>query len=465
MKKKINLVLHAHIPYVLHSDVAYWLYEVALHSYLPLLQLFSKYEDNDSPPQITLNLSPILLVQLSSPDFQQGFDEYLLLQKNLLSLDLNNEEKNSILKNDLDKLLILEEIYKIWDKNIISGFQYFHQKGLINIITSAVTHAFLPALVDFPNLLDLQIRLGKKISEYFFTNITGFWSPECGIFPELSRYLTYNNLTHTYADPSTICYQDNLPSFSYQGVSFIVRNYQGTDKIWCAQNGYPGNGAYREFHRDLVEECTVAQKLTEEYKIFKSGISLYAITDKKSPYKNLYNTHQSQDQLHYDVEDYINYIVCQLEDQDCFSVFFDLELFGHWWKEGIDFLDLLFQKIEVTDVQFSSPDISKEQPEILPKLSTWGTNQNAESWINPKTTALWQKLIPASMEMERAINLNQKIPKEKLYNFLLAQASDWPFLISHDTFEDYALAHVDKLLYGPVVDHKLFDKNLLYTIL
>ena len=462
MSKKINIVLHAHIPYVLETEVEYWLHEVVLHSYLPFLSMLDSHKDKNIC--ISVNLSPILLVQLSSEYFKDGFSKYLDIRKKVLSTNLNDDNKNLILKKDLQKVLELENFYKNWDSDIIKIFQHYSKIGVLNILTSSVTHAFLPSLVSFPHVLDLQIKLGKQISELFFTDIKGFWSPECAIFPELSQQLSQNGLKYTFADPtSSSAYSD----YSHHSINYICRDHLCTAKVWDAFMGYPGNVVYREFHKDLKDESKEIQILLGKNRLPLSGVSIYAITDKTTLIKNIYEHDKVEAQLQLDAKDFIKTLNKTYQNKDYISIFFDMELFGHWWKEGVNFLDVLIEQLQNTNIQITDDFLDIVLPIQEPQISTWGTNYNAESWINQKTTKVWSKLIPSLYELEMLLKHNHVISKDKIYYTLLAQASDWTFLITKDIFKEYS----EKIIIDSLKKSNQYDltkkevSNILHQII
>ena len=75
------LVLHGHLPYVLHHGVwphgEDWLYEAAAETYLPLLATIDECVFFNAPPRITIGLTPVLLEQLSHEVFKAGMEHYL----------------------------------------------------------------------------------------------------------------------------------------------------------------------------------------------------------------------------------------------------------------------------------------------------------------------------------------------------------------------------------------------------
>ena len=75
------LVLHSHLPYVLNHGIwphgQDWLNEAAAETYIPLIRMFRKLEAEGQNKIVTINISPVLAEQLSSPVFKDGFNGYL----------------------------------------------------------------------------------------------------------------------------------------------------------------------------------------------------------------------------------------------------------------------------------------------------------------------------------------------------------------------------------------------------
>src|SRR5246127_1241591 len=73
----LALTLHAHLPYVVNHGTwphgLEWLHEAAAETYLPLLRILKNLERDNVRFNCNLNLSPILLEQLSHPVFIAEF--------------------------------------------------------------------------------------------------------------------------------------------------------------------------------------------------------------------------------------------------------------------------------------------------------------------------------------------------------------------------------------------------------
>src|SRR6266481_1316362 len=72
MQGYLSLVLHAHLPFVRHPRherflEESWLFEAITESYIPLLQLLEKWEQDRLNVRLTLTLSPTLCSMLLDP--------------------------------------------------------------------------------------------------------------------------------------------------------------------------------------------------------------------------------------------------------------------------------------------------------------------------------------------------------------------------------------------------------------
>src|SRR5437660_304051 len=93
---RLCLVLHGHLPYVLHHGVwphgEAWLNEAAAETYLPLLELLDELATHDLRDALTIGLTPVLLEQLGNPHFKTGFTAYLNERMEQAELDAREFE-------------------------------------------------------------------------------------------------------------------------------------------------------------------------------------------------------------------------------------------------------------------------------------------------------------------------------------------------------------------------------------
>ena len=78
----LSIVLHAHLPFVRHPEHEYhleemWFYEAMHETYLPLLQMLDRLEDDGIDGRLTLSLSAPLLSMMGDYLLRERFLAYL----------------------------------------------------------------------------------------------------------------------------------------------------------------------------------------------------------------------------------------------------------------------------------------------------------------------------------------------------------------------------------------------------
>ncbi len=132
----LTFTLHAHLPYVVNHGTwphgMEWLHEAAAETYLPLLRVLGRLERDGIRFQCNLNLSPILLEQLSHPVFIAEFPKYLTRK-----IVAAREDEAFFLQSGEAHLAdtarfwyrffsqALED-FRALDSNIISAFRHFN---------------------------------------------------------------------------------------------------------------------------------------------------------------------------------------------------------------------------------------------------------------------------------------------------------------------------------------------------
>ena len=130
---------------------------------------------------------------------------------------------------------------------------------------------------------------------------------------------------------------------------------------------------------------------------------------------------------------------------------FDAELFGHWWFEGPRFLESLIRRAtNEGDFHLSTPSeylaANPTQQIIEPASSTWGENGYFEVWLDPTNAWIYPQLHTAGQRMSEMARKHteicspvvDRVLKQLARELLLAQSSDWAFLMKTGTAREYA---------------------------
>src|SRR5581483_3227956 len=87
------------------------------------------------------------------------------------------------------------------------------------------------------------------------------------------------------------------------------------------------------------------------------------------------------------------------------------------------------------------------QQRAVPTASTWGKNGYNEQWVNARTEWSWRLLHEAATRMEQKAQsvqgrlpsrLEERVLRQAGRELLLAQSSDWPFMITDGSTDEYA---------------------------
>ena len=490
MKKGfVSLVFHSHLPYCRQAGVwpfgEEWVFEAMAETYVPLLVLLCRLREENLGVRVALGFTPILLEQLQDPYMQTRFLEYLEAKMEAARRDLerfeSTEPKLAALAQDhLEFYQRTARDYEGLGQDLVGALGWLQEEGVVELLAGAATHGYLP-LLEVESSLRAQLTVGREAYRHYFnTSPRGIWLPECGYRPGLESYLEELDIKYFLIDGHAIrggyvdaVYHAPGPTkgsrvattgkTTMQGyyvgqsqVAVLGRDQLTGLQVWSEDWGYPTDGVYREFHkRDQV-----------------SGFHYWRIT---SPLvdlegKDIYDPKAAslrvKEQARYFVQSIKDRFAQGLPPTSIIVAPYDLELFGHWWREGISWLEGVLRGLaQAEEIQMTTPGdyLAKHQPTeaiSLPECS-WGQGGRHYIWMNPATEWMWPQLHEAARRLEKAAAkggsspLDRRILAQAGREGLLMQSSDWPFLISTQKAGDYAsrrfldhLSRLERLLDG-----------------
>ncbi|MGB9715626.1 MAG: glycoside hydrolase family 57 protein [Thermodesulfovibrionales bacterium] len=486
-KGYLCLVLHAHLPYVRHPEYDYfheenWFYEAITETYIPLLNTFERLINDNVDFKITISLSPSLIEMFNDSLLRNRYQKYIerlieLSEKELYRTkgDIHFEPIVRMYNGRFKKIKYLfEDVYK---KDLTSAFKDVQDSGRLEIITSAATHAFLPNLLICPRAVRTQIKIAKKHFKKNFNRYPkGIWLPECGYAPGIDKYLKEEGIEFFFLDTHGIIFGRPLPIYGVyapvicpSGSLAFGRDVETSKQVWSSTDGYPGDVFYRDFYRDIgfdLELEYIKPYINPDGKRTYTGLKYYRITGKTNN-KKPYNIIQAKKKA---IEHANNFILNRefqiaflkgnikfnnVRFQPIIVATYDAELFGHWWFEGIDWLEYTLRRIDEKKTDFKTITPSEyislsssfyNQLQICqPSMSSWGHKGYNEVWLNTSNKHIYRHLHKMS---ERMIYLASRFPKvnsitqralnQALRELLLSQHSDWAFMMYSGNSSEYA---------------------------
>ncbi len=381
--------------------------------------------------------------------------------------------------------------------NLVAAFARLQDAGHLELITSAATHAYLPLLGRDASI---RLQLGVARAEHrrlFGRDSAGCWLPECAYRPRgwwgppgaphpgtragTEEHLAAAGFRYFFTDAHQAQagsalggYADvpigaerfgaarrdpgrfrgggarRTPYRAYRAgspggaarVPVLVRDPRASMQIWSRQVGYPGDGWYLEFHKIR----------------WPGGLKFWRVSAPNSDLgaKRPYDPSAALAQAALHASHFVSLLASvgasgEVGGDGVIAAPFDTELFGHWWFEGVDFLAAVYRHLADGGAAGVRPATASEHlerhpPRIAIELEpgSWGAGGDDGMWFNPGTAWTWQRLwrleerfwevVPQVLGAADARRPLAQAARE----LLLAQASDWQFIMTTGSVSDYA---------------------------
>ena len=393
-----------------------------------------------------------------------------------------------------------ELFVEVYDRDIVGQFRRLQEFGAIEVMTCGATHGYLPLLAEDESIerqIDIAVRAHER---HFGCPPRGIWLPECAYRPgypwrtflpvyaysrprhrvSIEQMLQRHGLQYFVTDESALRVSRPLGFVNERGertsleqtfglvrrrleerssmdvyrvgsiaedvtVSVFTRHTDTALQVWSGTSGYPGDGDYLDFHK----------------KFANSSLRYWRVTDNtadmafKQPYVPEWANHRAREHGRH----YANLIIQTLQQRRgqtdapvVLTLPFDTELFGHWWFEGPVFLEEVLRELHGSPLaqhvtlgqchDAINPDCVIALPE-----SSWGRDGNHSVWMNDQTQWTWEREYQLEYRVRALFEKHprrrwtpelHRIARSIIRQVLLAQASDWQFLITTGSAKDYA---------------------------
>jgi 1,4-alpha-glucan branching enzyme len=486
MRGYFALVLHAHLPFVRHPEHSRfleesWLYEALAESYLPLLDVLEGWQRDRVPARLTLTISPTLASMLADPLLQERCARHLDSLVQLAEREIHRTRWDAgchpLAIFYLERFRHLRDLFNLQQRDLLRAFRRCHERGQLEIITCAATHALLPLLANHPPSLRAQILTARDHHRRWFgVDPRGIWLPECAYTEGVEQILQEANIRWFILDTHGVLHATPRPRYGVfaplyapNGVAAFGRDLESAKQVWSRQEGYPGDPRYRDFYRDIgfdLDFDYVAPFLPSPDHRGFTGVKYHAISGNnhaKGYYDRAIALRAADDHashfLHARVEQ-IRHLTGFMDRPPLIVAPYDAELFGHWWYEGPEFLDWFVRKACFDQQQFTltTPEAYLQQHPTQqvarPSASSWGEEGYWRAWLNESNEWIYPHLQIAQERMTELARqhpsptpLHERALNQAARELMLAQSSDWPFILRTGTNPDYARRRVkDHLL-------------------
>lgn len=484
-----NLVLVAHIPYM-YLDFEKkclqerWLYQSVLETYLPFLASLKRLKNDNIPFKFNLVISPTLLELLLDKEVQEKCFSYIEEHYNFSLKEVERTKgtaEHEMAKHYNKSYKEALDLFLEYDKNILNPFVGYRNEGLISILTSPATFAYLPIYQSYSVAVKAQVKVAIDYFEKLLGFIPdGFWLPFCGYYPGLDIILKEFGVKYIYTATHAVFNGINrLKNGIYEPVEIsntsifaFPRDRNIVDSIVNTETGYFNNKNYREYYHD------VAFELPDEYIdtiCFHNGTKSatgfkYYSRKQLSSIAEIYNVNNATMQTKADVIDFIDKLKINfdtaktnMQKAPLITCPLDLEFLGGWWYEGISFIEEFFReyakedKIHLTtagnylkrfcefekvEATFSSCGESSGDADSYNQI--WLDDSN--SWVLRHIYRAIDKMIEMANRFPDATGIRKHMLNQAAKEVLMMMAEDWQLLLRSEDSAEFAKLQLSESL-------------------
>ncbi|MCM8770683.1 MAG: DUF1957 domain-containing protein [Candidatus Omnitrophica bacterium] len=478
-KGYLCIVLHSHLPFVRHPEhedflEEDWLYEGITETYIPLIRMIERLYADNVNFRLTMSLTPTLISMLKDTLLQERYNKHINKLIELAHKEVERTrwqpEFNHLAHMYLNNFYEARNTFERYNRDLVNAFKNFQDQGKIEIITCGATHGYFPLMDVVKPSVRAQVKTAVSHYEKVFgRRPKGIWLPECGYNPGDDEILKEAGLRYFFTDAHGVLHGSPRPKYGVfapvyckSGVACFGRDLESSKQVWSSIEGYPGDYYYREFYRDIgfdLDYDYIKPYIHPDGIRINTGIKYYRVTgptNDKQPYNPelarqkaaehagnfMFNRHRQ-----------IEFLYDALGKKPIITAPYDAELFGHWWYEGVMWLDFLIRKLAFNQdmIRMITPsEYLLENPRnqvITPSLSSWGWKGYSEVWLQGSNDWIYRHLHQASSQMTELVRLFPNVEdgllkralNQALRELLLAQSSDWAFIMATGTHVNYAI--------------------------
>jgi 1,4-alpha-glucan branching enzyme len=478
----LSILLHAHLPFVRHPEFEdsleeRWLVEALVECYLPLLRMLEGRVDRRAPGRITISLSPTLLAMLADPLLRtriaHRMERLLELSERDGSRYRETPPYGMLAGHYRDRFREAIALYQRWGRDLAAAFRAVEAGGAARLVTCGATHGYLPLMDLGAPSWRAQIGTGaREFERHIGHPPEGFWLPECGYAPGVEAVLAEFGVRWFVVDAHGIldaCPRPvpgtYAPLRTSSGVLAFGRDAESSRQVWSSTEGYPGDSWYREYYRDQGFDLPledVREFLPSGGTRTHLGLKYHRITDRRYPHREPYDPARARARVAEHAAHFVTGRLAQaraasdaLGQPAMLLAPYDAELFGHWWYEGPEWLDRVLDGVAASGELIAADPLEASArlarvPEGRLHPSSWGAGGYSAVWLDPVNDWIYRHLLRAAERMQRLARagdggdrLRARALRQAGRELLLAQASDWAFIMKTGTLIPYAVRRTE----------------------
>ncbi len=436
-------------------------------TYLPLLNLFCRLEEEKVPFKLGMVMGAPLCTLLADAHVQKQYIDWLDKRIALGEEELERTQDDPAMLENVryclrklqkDKL----DFTETYGQNLLKKFRHFADNGSVEFIPTAATYAYLPHFADIKEALSAQVETGLHAQRTFFGETgEGFFLPYMGWAEGFEKLLRSYGINYTVLDARALLFSGTpcstgifSPVRTNNSLVIFGQDSTVTERLSGA-DGFMRNSVYRNQQRDAgydlpddaLESFLGKNKirLQTQFKYWSNGGSPY------EPGKAQAQAAADAQAFFAAQKEKLVRAADALGDKDAVLVCtIPAALLGSSWHEGVLWLEQLIRAAAAQqDVTLGQCRDNLQQQFSLQKISPYPCSSEgsgyAENLLDSSNNWMMRYVRKAS---ERMSDLTERFPAEsgikaRMLNLgarevLLAQSGDWAKMIHDGLMPEYA---------------------------
>ena len=509
MAKNLILTIIAHQGYIRHENESEYalqndiLFSAISQTYLPLLNMFHRFEDEGVDFKLAMVLSPSLCSLLDDDMIKAQFVSWLerrivLGEKEVARLsgepELLENAKSCLAKARKDLL----DFTQAYSQNLLKEFAYFAEKGNLELLATCGTYAFLPHYGDMTEILNAQVEIGLYSHRHYFgTNPDGFYLPFMGYTPGIEKVLRSYGFRYTIVDIRSMLFSENVPengiftpvrcdmdthtSLSQSSLALFAQDSDTPDDI-IGEEGLASNPVYKNQGKDIAfelpaEELVSAGFIGEENARIPSYFRYWNKDDDA-----VYDEKEAFEQAKKDAQAFFSKKKEKLDGAEkCMNgkdasllCVIDAKTLGQEWAEGIVWLENLIRTAVASDVALSGPAPLVGNIFSLQKITPYpGAAQgnsygedlldSSNGWMLRYTRKMSERMVDLSDRFPNETGLKVRLLDLGARELMIAQSGEWAKMIHDGLFPEYATMRFKEAIRAFMVVFDALGSNSVST--
>lgn len=514
MSKNLILTIVGHQGYIRHENGTDYalqndiLFGAISQTYLPLINLFHRLENDGVRFHLALVLSPSLCSLL---DDEMIKDQYVSsLEKRILFGEsevkrLSSDSDSALLENAkacLEKAKKdLSDFTQVYSRNLLKEFAYFSEKGNLELLSTSGTYAFLPHYGDMTEILNAQVEIGLLSHRHYFgTNPDGFFLPFMGYTPGIEEILRSYGFRYTIVDSRALLFSDTPPengifypvrcdldsesSLTHTSVALFSQDFESPDDV-TGENGFAENPVYKNQEKDASFELPTESLIDSGFISADEARvpSYFRYWNKTDSEDSVYDSEAAKNQAK---EDAKKFLASKKEKLDkaaglmegkspSLLCVFDAKTFGQSWAEGVEWLESVIRlAADENEVTLTAPSALIENPFSLQKIKPYPGAAQGNSYGEDLLDSTNGWMIRYTRKMsERMVDLSDRFPNESglkvrlldlaAKELMIAQSGEWAMMIHEGNFPKYATERFKESIKAFMVVFDALGTNIVST--